>query len=253
MLNKNVLIKDESSNHYGTYKDRRSRFIVKKALSEHISKLCLITSGNAGYSLAKIAKPKGIKVVCVVDKGLKTTIKDRLKKVCFKLIEYDLSKEILQPEQVIALARENEGELVWDVTNGYSEAYGEIVSEIKDRKFEYLVCPVGSGEAFVGLYDGLTKHKIKCTLIGVGVKECPSIADKLATPWTPYKSKISAILKDGHKLIRLTEEEVESAYGANKGKMKCEPSSAVVWAVFDKFNFEPKAKIIIINSGRGLA
>jgi cysteine synthase len=248
----NIYIKDESVNKYGTYKDRRSNFVIKKALNEHVSKLCLITSGNAGFSLAKLAKPKGIKVVCVVDKNLKKSIKSKLQKVCYRLVEHDLSKKILRPEQVIALARENDQEVIWDVTNGYSRAYEKIIDELRNRKFDYLVCPVGSGEAFTGLFDGLKKNRLNAKLIGVGVKNFPSIADKLATPWTPYVLKIKAILKNGHELIRLSEKEIATVFQTNKKKMKSELSSAVVWAAFDKFKFDPKARVVVLNSGKGL-
>jgi threonine synthase len=47
----NLLVKDESKNPFGTFKDRRSELIIKKTIEEHVNKLVLITSGNAGYSL----------------------------------------------------------------------------------------------------------------------------------------------------------------------------------------------------------
>ena len=55
-----LFVQDESMNPYGTWKDRRSEYIVQKALKEGISKLCLITSGNAGYSLARYAELQNI-------------------------------------------------------------------------------------------------------------------------------------------------------------------------------------------------
>lgn len=249
---KNVFIKDESKNPFGTFKDRRSKFIVKKALENNVSKLCLITSGNAGFSLAKMSKPKGIKVVCIVDKNLKKSIKNKLKKASYQLIEQDLSKKVLHSKQIIALARGNKKEKIWDVTNGYSEAYEEIIKELKHLDFNYLICPVGSGEAFIGLYRGLKNYNIKAKLIGVSVRKCPSAADKLATIWTPYKQKIDSALKQGNTLVKLTEKEVLDTYKTYKNKLKCEPSSAVVWATFNKINFNPKDRLVILNSGRGL-
>lgn len=247
-----IFIKDESSNLYGTYKDRRSVFIVKKALKNKVSKLCLITSGNAGFSLANFARPLGIKVVCIIDKNLKKSIATKLKKTCYKLIKYNLSKKVLSSDQIVKLARENLRETIWDVTNGYSEAYEDIIKELRNKKFNYLVCPVGSGEAFVGLHAGLKKYKIKTKLIGVGVAKFPSAADKLSARWTPYKSKISKILKEGHSFIRLKENEVAKTYQVNKKKMKCEISSSVVWAALKKVRIPDNSKIVILNSGRGL-
>jgi len=63
----NLLVKDEGKNPFGTFKDRRSEFIIKRSMDEHVDKLVLITSGNAGYSLARFAEGTNIKVVCVVE------------------------------------------------------------------------------------------------------------------------------------------------------------------------------------------
>jgi cysteine synthase len=249
---KNLYIKDESKNTYGTYKDRRSLFIIKKALAARVSKLCLITSGNAGYSLAKLAKPKKIKVVCVVDKNLKKSIKTRLKSVSYRLVECDLSKKVLTEKDIIRLAKDVKREKIWDVTNGYPEAYEDIIKELKNKKFEYLICPVGSGEAFMGLYKGLKKYKVKAKLIGVGVATFPSIADKLSASWTPYRSKINKALKEGHALIQLQEHEIAKTYRMYRRKMKCEISSSVVWAALHKVNIPVNAKIVLLNSGKGL-
>ncbi len=247
---RNIFVKDESKNLYGTYKDRRSKFIVDKAVEKQVKKFCLITSGNAGYSLAMYAKPKSIKVVCVIDKNIKNTIKIKLKKVCYKVIERNLNGNILNPEKVIALAREKDDEVIWEVTNGYSEAYEKIIDELKKRKFDYVICTVGSGEAFIGLSQGLKRKKLRAKLIGVGVKSNPSLADKLATPWSPYQSRIKGALKQGHKLIRLSESEVAEVYRLYKNKYNCEPSSSVVWAAFNKISLEGK-KVVVVNSGRG--
>ena len=249
----NLLIKDESKNIFGTFKDRRSELIIKNAMEERIDKLVLITSGNAGYSLGRFAKDSKIKIVCIVDKNLKNSIKNKLR-IYSTLVEVDLSKKILRPEMVISLARENDEEVIWDVTNGFHEAYEHIIEEIKKIiKPDYIILPVGSGEAFVGLYNGIKKYKLKTRLIGVEVKnKWVSFADKLHTPWTPYRSKIQSILKEGHKIISLDEAGIKTAFKENNKIVDIEPSSSVVFGVLPKLKFEKKDKIILINSGRGL-
>lgn len=90
-------------------------------------------------------------------------------------------------------------------------------------------------------------------LIGVGVKdEWHSFADKVHTPWTPYKSKIQSILKEGHRIIKLEEEEIKEAYKQYKDKFDIEPSSAVVFGMLPKLKFKKDDKIILINSGKGI-
>jgi len=254
----NVYIKDESKNPFGTFKDRRSEFIIRKGIEENIDKFATITSGNAGYSLGKFSEGTGIKIVNFVDKKLKKYIKDKLKKISYKIIEIDLSKKIWTPEEIIAKARENDTEVIWDATNGlhgYHEGYIKIVEEIKKKipNPDFIVVPVGSGEAFCGLYSGIRKFRWKTRIIGVGVKaKWYSLADKLYTPWTPYGSLIKTIIKKGHKLMRLNEAEVKQMWREFKNIIKCEPSASVVFSVFSKFKFKKGDKIILINSGKGL-
>ncbi len=248
----NLFIKDESTNLFGTYKDRRSEAIVKKALDEHIDKLALITSGNAGISLAKFATGPNLKVICIVDKKLPAKIYKELVAVCHKVIRVDLSSHIFNPEEIISLARETEEELIWDVTNGWQEAYEDIIKEIKGDKPNFLITPVGSGEAFVGLLNGMKKYKLKTTLIGVAPKSNPSFADKLHTSWTPYASKMKSFFWSKHKVIRLPEENIKQAYSLAKKYINCEPSSAIVFGVLPDLKIKKEDKIIVINSGKGL-
>lgn len=247
----NLYIKDESKNTFSTHKDRRSEAIVKKALDEHIDKLALITSGNAGVSLAKFANGSNLKVVCIVDKKLPATIYKKLVAVSYKVIRVDLSSHILKPEEVISLARETDEEVIWDVTNGWHESYEDIIKEIKGDRPIFLITPVGSGETFVGLFNGIKKYKLNTTLIGVAPKGSPSFADKLHTPWTPYASIMKSILGRKHKVITLSEEAIKQAYSLAKQHIKCEPSSAIVFGVLPDLKIKKEDKIIVINSGRG--
>lgn len=248
----NLLIKDESKNPFGTWKDRRSEIVLHKAKDEQVDKLVLITSGNAGYSLARFSQNSNIKIICIVDTDLKKSIKDKLKQYS-RIIETNLLEKILKPEEVITLARENDEEVIWDVTNGFHEGYEKLIEEIRQANPNFIILPIGSGEAFVGLYNGIKKLKLKTKLIGVGVKDkWHSYADKLHTPWTPYKSKIQSILKEGHKIIKLDEEEIKKAYKENSTILDIEPSSSVVFGVLPKLKIDKNNKIILINSGKGL-
>ena len=249
----NILIKDESKNPFGTFKDRISKFVIKQAKNDYVDKIALITSGNAGYSFAKFAEGTKIKVVCIIDKSLRKKIKDKLSSVSYKVITIDLSKRIIKPEEVIALARENKEEVIWEVTNGYHKVYESIVREIKGENPDYILIPIGSGEGFVGIYEGIKKYKLKTKLIGIGIEQkWSSLADKLQTPYTPYKAKIAAICRESHKYIRLDEEEVKNTFETFKKVVNCEPSSAVVFAAFSKVKFNNKDKIVVINTGRGI-
>ena len=244
----NIFIKDESKNPFGTWKDRRSEVIIAKAKKEGVNKICLITAGNAGYSLAKFAEGTGIKIVCIVDKNIAPLIKEVLQNNCYKIIEVD-HRNWIEKEEIMSLAKENDQEVIWNATNGFPEAYESIVQEIKTEAPDYIICPIATGEAFIGLNSGLKVLGLTTKLIGVMPEENPSFADKLSNQITP---DIQSLLKDGNEIIKLREEEIKSTYEYAKNYVDCEPSSAIVFGVFSKIKFNKNNKIILINSGKGL-
>jgi len=156
----------------------------------------------------------------------------------------------------MAMVRESDIEVIWDASNGiygYEKGYIKIIEEVKNENPDFIITPVGSGEAFCGLYEGIKMFNLKTKLIGVGVKaKYYSFADKLYTPYTPYQSKMEEIQKEGHKIIRLSEKEVKKMWQEFKDVIDCEPSASVVFAVFSKIKFKKGDKIILINSGKGL-
>ena len=246
----NLFIKDESKNPFGTYKDRRSELIISEALKHDIDKLVLITSGNAGFSLARFAMGSRIKVICIVDENIPYGPYERLKSVCYKVIKIDLSNCIVSSEELISLAKEEENDHVWDVTNGMDESYESIIEEIRGENPDFLITPIGSGEAFLGMLSGIEKYQLQTTLVGVTPKNNPSFADKLCAVWTPYRDRIESISRTGrHRLIRVEEKDIKETYSLVKEYIKCEPSSAIVFSVLHQFTNNRENKIILINSG----
>ncbi len=248
-----ILVKDESKNITGTAKDRRNQFIVGEAERLKVDKLVLITSGNNGLSLATLAQGKDIKVVCIVDRSLDLSIITQLKRVAYQVIEVNLQHKILRPEEIISFAREREDEVIWDVTNGYEESYTSIVSELRSLQPTYIIAPVGSGEIFVGLAQGIERFKLKTQLIGIGVQNTlNSYADKLHTPWTPYTRALEALQQRGHQIIRVSEAEIKQTFTRYKHVFRCEPSSAIVFSVFSDVKFQPTDTVVLINTGKAV-
>jgi threonine synthase len=247
-------IKDESKNEFGTVKDRRNKEILQDALRLGVDKLVLITSGNNGYSFARLAHGTNVKVVSIVNKNIDAKVKNFLKEVCYQVIEVNLEHKILRTEEIIAFAREKEDEVIWDVTNGYEEHYVSMLAEIVKKVVpDYIVVPVGSGGIFVGMAEGVNALGLKTKVIGVGVQNtASSFADKLFTPWTPYHNAIVNYKKMGHELYRVNEEEVKDAYKKYKHLVDCEPSSAIVFCILNKYAFSKNDKIVFINSGKAI-
>jgi len=258
----NLLVKDESKNPFGTFKDRRNALVIDQAIEEHVDKLALITSGNAGYSLARLAQGTGLKVVCIADLAIDPDIRKELERYSYKVVAVDLKKKIFPTEDVFGLARETSDEVILDVTNGYHAAFQSIVTEIEEEAPDYLVTPVGSGEAFVGLYEGLKRYRLKTILVGVGVhhksnhelklQATPSIADKLYTPYTPYKKRIERILEEGNLYIHVSDEQIIKAYKNINLEISCEPSSAAAFASLPELDVSKSNKVVVVSSGKGI-
>jgi len=243
---------DENINKFGTIKDRRNKKVLEDAIRLHVDKLVLITSGNNGYSLSRLAKNTTIKIVCIVSRNLDNETKELLKNVSYQVIELNLEQKILRPEEIISIARENDQEVIWDVTNGYEESYISIVEEICRKIIpDYIMCPVGSGGIYIGIIEGVEKYCPKTKVIGIGTQSTyQSFADKLSTPWTPYARAIENKILQGHFLFRLSDEEIKKTYLQYKNIASVEPSSSIVFAAPSHFKFKPSDKIVFINSGK---
>lgn len=250
-LSENFYVKDEGANPYGTVKDRRNHFVLQQAVRLGVDKLVLITSGNCGYSLAKLAEGTDIQIVCIIDRQMPAALKVRLQQVSYHVIEVNLQHKILRTEEVISFAREKEDEVIWDVTNGYEESYGGIVQEVRTLSPQYIVVPVGSGELFTGVAEAVNRQKLSTKVIGVGVQNTSaSLADKLFTPWTPYARYMRTLEGRGHIIYRLSEKEVADTYKKYQHIVSCEVSSSVVFAAIQQHGFTEAEKVVFVNSAR---
>ncbi|MEK7538639.1 MAG: PLP-dependent lyase/thiolase [Patescibacteria group bacterium] len=251
-----MYIKDESVNPYGTIKDRRNAHIAKEALRLGVDKLAMITSGNNGYSLSRLASETNIKVTCIVDKTVSEDVHKKLSEVAYQVIKINLQDKILRTEEIISFARDRDDEVIWDVTNGYEESYGIVVNEILAQlpHVDYIVVPLGSGGIFVGIAEQLSKSNHIAKVIGVGPKaNYRSFADKLSTPWSPYTKAIEGYEKRGHTVIRLSESEIQKTYLHCRNICNCEPSASIVFAALEHFNFKKEDTVVFINSGNSEA
>lgn len=243
-------LKDESANANKSIKDRRSKFILEEATRLDVDKLALITAGNSAYSLAKLVT-SDIKIVAVVDRSLSPEMKRKLASSVYQMVEVNLQYKILRPEEVITFAREREDEVIWDVTNGYEESYIPIVAEVKHINPTHVIVPIGSGGIYVGIVDGVQRYRLSTKVVGVGVQNTyKSFADKLHTPWTPYSKVMSKFHSMGHTIYRLTEPEIKETWQKYQHVANLEPSSAVVFAVMNKYQFKKDDVVVFINSGR---
>jgi len=250
-----MYIKDESTHPNKTIKDRRNESIIAEATRLGVDKLVLITSGNNGYSLSVLAKDVDIKVTCIVSRTISPHILHKLESVAHDVIRVNLRDKILRPEEIIAFAREKDDEVIWDVTNGYEEAYGGIVNEIFSQieNVDYIVVPLGSGGIFVGIAEQLSSSFHKAKVVGIGPKATyDSFADKLSTPWSPYTRAIQNYEKVGHKVFRVSESEIRKNFADYRNLCNCEPSAAIVFGALEYIKPKDGETVVFVNSGNSL-
>lgn len=249
----NVFLCDQSKNITGTIKDQRNERIISESLRLGVDKLTLITSGNNGYSLAKIAENTPVKVVSLVPRNIDNALYEKLSEVSYNVFKINLDEKILRPEEIIAFAREKDDEVIWDVTNGYEEYYTPLVKKITTEipDLDYIVVPLGSGGIFVGFSHAVNHYSPNTKIIAIGPQsQTSSIADKLCTPWTPYNKAISICVDQGHFIYRLTENDIKMTFNKYSSTCLCEPSSSIVFAAPKVHNFKHDDKIVFLNTGK---
>ncbi|MFH0949543.1 MAG: PLP-dependent lyase/thiolase [Candidatus Aenigmatarchaeota archaeon] len=284
-LGAHVYVKDESRNPYGTFKDRRNYWLLMQ--DDHIESpvyYIQITSGNSGLSLVNLCNEytketgKERHVINFVSKDISHSVKRQLRKHGNIVKEVNLRKKIIPNHSLEYIGKEllkNEHAIVHVVehmgSNG--DGLGEIAAELDPVNPSYVALPIGEGEHFYKLWAGFRKTRSKPKLIGAFIPESVfaygpdvdfvpdignSIADKLVTPYSDFKSLVLDICKRGDgDLVKVSDEEIEEMYKKLlKLDINSEPSAAAAFAGVYKYGkehpFSPDDTIVIMNTGNGI-
>lgn len=264
-----LYIKDESANPTGTWKDRRSEAILKKAKAEGRDHLALISNGNAAYALAHAVRYDGniagktrIQVSAIVPLDLPSVIAREIEKLDARIIRADLNQP-LSAQQVVNLTRRDSKDLPMIVTNHFHNAYINLFDEIindlgPDNPPDFILAPVGSGEGFTGIYEGDMARQRRLyadpvQVYGINPYEKNSFADKLnGFDFSPYPQIWSIIPGVRQKIKRISEEPIQPTYKIISKYMLAEPSAAVAFCGINIVNPDAEDTVVVINSGRGL-
>jgi cysteine synthase len=252
---RHLLVKDESVNPFGTHKDRKSEYLVLAArrggAGRRPDAFSIITSGNAGVSLAAFASRDRIPVVAVVD-ALPEESMARLRRSCRDVLRVDLSSRVWTGRALRSLLRAHGYERTLDASN-CAAAYAGLAHELAELGPDVVVLPVGSGELFVGLARVIRARRLLTRLYGVTVSRRDSIADKLAACWTPYWREIEALTRDpatGHRLFAVDDEEgLRDTYMLVRRYVRCEPSSALAFHLLRRCTLKASARVVVLNTG----
>ncbi|MBS3100989.1 PLP-dependent lyase/thiolase [Candidatus Woesearchaeota archaeon] len=251
-----ILVKDESKNPFGTFKDRKSKDVAQYAHDAGIDYVMAITSGNYGYSLSNFLSSVGVKTLLFVPEDINPAIAGRLRKKA-EVIPLDLESGELTTERMKSIAETSgiEGKGI-NATNFYDDSYLDIFKEIKreldknGKKPDYIALPIGSGELFAAAlrYYHLSDTKI----IGVTTDFKGTIAAMLYAKYRPIMEKIT---KHGnpekYEIIKASEIEINNAYQKYKTGLNMEPSAAAAFVALQRHNFKPSDVVVAVNTGKG--
>jgi threonine synthase len=243
-----VFIKREECEPFGTHKDLLNEVGIKYACRKGAHHVVCITAGNRGFSLARLAEGTGIQVSCIVDTTTDPFIIAQLRLAGAGVHVEDLSQG-LSSEEIIDCCRTRRKEMIIDVTHGFERrAYAPIIKKIRHVRPRSVLFPIGDGGLGIGLHHGLEDFDLDAQLWGVMVSSRESIADKLRPGPSTNRRTIKELLRDGHRLITLKEEDVRRGMELVPKGIAAEPSSAVVYAVLEKYR-KQLGRTVVINTG----
>jgi len=279
-----------------TAKDRRNLALIDTYRDMESTVFVQITAGNSGMSMAKLitqflAEQENLgkirKVVNIVSKNMPSKIKKALCGADSEIVEMDLDDHLITIPEMMEIAR-NAVKRKWGLgiqdhdvipveQHGIRGGYDEIAKEIYDAFINgtrpaRIFVPAGSGHTLLDIAEKLKELWGKdCPLI-VGVttpdnplvseeffveqKESEREAEKLCTPYSPFKKAIAKLVKNGTILIktvsndeiRKTREEL-SRFG-----IQVEGASAAAFCGLDLYQNElkPDEINVVVNTGKGI-
>lgn len=284
---KNLLVKDESYNPYGTHKDRRSEMIVNIALEQGVDKIVCLTAGNAGYSLSRYCYTAGIDYTSLFFPRNTSDARRRTLREWGRAIEIDEERwgGILKYRDFIQIVSEYDlwergksWKKIWNVTNTYEPAsliaYKLLAAELASAKPDYIVVPVGSADLFVGLWLGLKEFKMRSKLVGAVPRsgnvfltafktkndelildsyDSSSPAEKLVAPYCALLPFTNKIMKEGHTMLEFSSSDLEVAReNTMRAGFKCENSALSGFAVLPQLQVKQGEKVVVISTGCGI-
>ncbi|MAE68814.1 hypothetical protein CL635_03345 [bacterium] len=289
---KNVWLKDESKNPTGTHKDRMAweivvtyrEFLLAKKRGQFkgsLPQLSIITSGSAAFAIqSALHKYKLPNLKVLVDIQIDPDITRRLEEVGCEIYETDLTRKILEWEEILTLTYNPKG---IDVTSEQAldptiRFYDWMSYEILNSSPEYCFIPFGTGNLYENILN-INKKEVKtenhdprlkgsvetvrsCNFIGATTNSPRSKADKLYSPHLPFVHfneqwirtyKYSGLCGPESNVYIVREKYLDKALelAASQG-VQCEPSGIAGLALLLQMqNRIPKnKKILIVNTGK---
>jgi threonine synthase len=155
-----LLLKDDTRQPTGSFKDRASQLVVANALERNCDTICAASTGNAGSSLAGMAAAAGLRSVVLVPASASATKLTQTAAFGALLLpvdgSYDDAFELsLQLEQETGWINRN---TAWNpfTIEGKKTAAIEIAYQLNWQVPDVVFVPTGDGVILSGLYKGFS-------------------------------------------------------------------------------------------------
>ncbi|KJC50472.1 hypothetical protein UP09_05585 [Bradyrhizobium sp. LTSP885] len=149
-----LLIKDESQNPTGSFKDRSASYTISRLNGGNVEGIVLNSTGNASAAFAAYASRAGMKCVCLVPRDVLEANILQIQLTGAELVLVDDWSTVSRMSDDIANARGlkniSANRTPFRVIGKTSLGF-EIVEQLGWRFPEYVVCPTGGGTALLAL------------------------------------------------------------------------------------------------------
>ena len=157
-----LLIKDESQNPTGSFKDRSASYTISALLQAGTKGVVLNSTGNASAAFAAYASRAGIKCVCLVPCDVLEANIHQIQLAGAELLPVDDWESVSKMSDDIAQTRGFKNisanrtpfRVIGKTTLGY-----EIVEQLDWHLPDYVVCPTGGGTALLAFKQAFDRLK----------------------------------------------------------------------------------------------
>jgi threonine synthase len=286
---RNILVKDETRNPTGTFKDRGASLAVTRLSQLNVRKLALASEGNAGCSFALYSQMARIRCDVYLPNGANFAKVELSRKLGAGVIK--VQGTILDAGRKAAKFAETTGAYNAStfVTPFRHDGKGTMALEICEQlgweSPDYIVYPVGGGVGLIGMWKmfkilqrlGWVRNRPR--IVAVQPKGCAPVVDaynkgrmevaEWRTPKTIAKglkipkplagSWILRCLRESRGIaLKVSDVEIHKAMlnVAKRDGLLVEPSSAAAFAAIPKLHttgaIDMKDTVVVIATGSGL-
>lgn len=189
-----IMFKNEYEQPSGSFKMRGIGNFFKESIEKARNldpsvSIHVFTSsgGNAGLAAAYLAQFYGVCCTVAVPKNTKSVILEKLESYGAKILVFGDSineadghlraqMEMVDKSVKKLYCHPFEDELIWQ---GHSTIIDELATQVPPEKIKGVVCSVGGGGLYNGIYQGLEKHKMKTDMLLIETAQAPTFTETI--------------------------------------------------------------------------